>query len=175
MYTLAHPSDANPSGFVSPTRRRLPFVPYSPSQAWKLQLGRSQPLHSKISFDYSGQSRQGVSMRDLRVNRDFIARLHGASDPVLQYPGLQKIVFRIQVSSSIVRFVRPVAGLTRMALAVQIASNFAHFFEAPVYETATASDWMISPNCVRFEHLYLISLQNTFEDIWQADIALDLP
>ncbi|KAJ7093373.1 hypothetical protein B0H15DRAFT_776757 [Mycena belliarum] len=175
MYTLAHPSDANPSGFVSPTRRRLPFVPYSPSQAWKLQLGRSQPLHSKISFDYSGQSRQGVSMRDLRVN---IARFQGASDPVLQYPGLQKIVFRIQWPGyGHVEWCRniPVAGLTRMALAVHIASNFAHFFEKAVYETATAPDWMISPNCVRFEHLYLISLQNTFEDIWQADIALDLP
>jgi hypothetical protein len=35
-------------------------------------------------------------------------------------------------------------------------------------------DWMISPACVRFEHLYLLSLQNTFEDVWQADIALDL-
>jgi hypothetical protein len=33
---------------------------------------------------------------------------------------------------------------------------------------------MVSPTCVRFEHSLLISLQNTFEDVWQADVALDL-
>jgi hypothetical protein len=42
------------------------------------------------------------------------------------------------------------------------------------YETASSRDWMISPSCVRFEHLFLISLQNTFDDVWQADVALDV-
>lgn len=42
------------------------------------------------------------------------------------------------------------------------------------YETPTALDLMVAPSCVRFEHLFLISLHNTFEGVWQADVALDL-
>ena len=42
------------------------------------------------------------------------------------------------------------------------------------YEKPTALDFMVAPTCVQFKHLILVSLQNTFDDVWQADVALDI-
>ncbi|KAJ7703526.1 hypothetical protein B0H17DRAFT_922023 [Mycena rosella] len=167
--------------FISPTRRRVPLVPYSPTQGWKVVTGRTQPLHSTVSFDYPGQARQGVSMREFRLKGNSTP-IQGAGDLVLAHTGLQRIVFRILWPDyGHVEWCRAIpvvapngSPITRVALGLQITSNLARFFEKSQYETPTAPDWLIGPSCVRFEHLLLISLQNTFEDVWQADIALDL-
>ncbi|KAJ7069223.1 hypothetical protein C8F01DRAFT_976751, partial [Mycena amicta] len=66
------------------------------------------------------------------------------------------------------------APISRVALAVQIATSFASWFEKTQYEQPTTPEWMIAPSCVQFKHMYLISLINTFEDVWQADVALDV-
>ncbi|KAJ7833853.1 hypothetical protein B0H14DRAFT_3087661 [Mycena olivaceomarginata] len=158
-----HSSSQQYAAFNSPTRRRLPFEPFTPAR-WNAATGRSE-VHRPVSFDYPGQARQG-----------------GANDFVLSHTGLQRVVFRIiWPGYGHVEWCRAIpvtspngAPITRVALAVQIASNFARFVEKSQYETPSTRDWMVSPTCVRFEHLLLISLQNTFEDVWQADVALDL-
>ncbi|KAJ6563298.1 hypothetical protein DFH09DRAFT_1364115 [Mycena vulgaris] len=180
-YSIAPGAAPQSSNFTSRSRRSLPFVPYSPTQGWKALTGRTQPLHSTVSFDYSGQARQGVSMRELRLKGP-ATPIQGANDLVLAHTGLQRIVFRILWPGyGHVEWCRAIpvvapngAPITRVALGMQIASNFARFFEKSQYETPTSREWMVGPACVRFEHLFLISLQNTFEDVWQADIALDL-
>ncbi|KAJ7908958.1 hypothetical protein B0H13DRAFT_1715080 [Mycena leptocephala] len=175
-----YPNVQQYSAFNSPTRRRLPLETYIPAQRQKAFTGKAQ-IHSPVSFDYPGQYRQGVSMRDLRL-QGTSTPIQGANDPVLAHTGLQRVVFRIiWPGYGHVEWIRAMhvvspngAPITRVALGVQIASNFARFVEKSQYETASSRDWMISPSCVRFEHLFLISLQNTFDDVWQADVALDV-
>ncbi|KAF8178846.1 hypothetical protein K438DRAFT_2178426 [Mycena galopus ATCC 62051] len=167
------------STFTSPTRRRLPLEQYSPAQ-WSAATARSQ-VHRPVSFDYPGQARQGVSMRDLRL-KGTSTPIQGANDLVLAHTGLHHVNFRIIWPGyrhvewcRVIHVVAPNgAPITRVALGVQIASTIARFVEKSQYETPSARDWMISPSCVRFEHLYLISLHNTSDDVWQADVALDL-
>ncbi|KAJ7463265.1 hypothetical protein FB451DRAFT_1043330 [Mycena latifolia] len=183
FYTLTHTSGQPSSSFASPSpsRRRMPFIPYSPAQGFKAAAGRKQLLHEMVTFDYPGQARQGVSMRELRL-KGTSTPLQGAGDLVLAQSGLQRVVFRILWPGyGHVEWCRTIsvvspngAPITRVALGVQIASNFINFFERTRYEAPTAVDWMISPSCVCFEDLYLISLQNTFENVWQADIAQNL-
>ncbi|KAJ7726752.1 hypothetical protein B0H16DRAFT_1471227 [Mycena metata] len=176
-----HPTQSYSHGstFNSPTRRRLPLDCYRPA-GWKSSITRPH-LHAPIFFDYPGQARQGVSMRELRL-KGTSTPIQGANDLLFAHTGLQRVVFRlIWPGYEHVEWCRalPVvapngAPITRVALGLQIASNFAHFVEKSQYETPTAREWMITPTCVRFEHLFLVSLQNTSEGIWQADVALDL-
>ncbi|KAK6978107.1 hypothetical protein R3P38DRAFT_3334314 [Favolaschia claudopus] len=165
------PHHPQPSAFVSPTRRRVPMEIYSPGQ-WKTATANTH-LYPPICFDLTGRPRhQGTA-----------APIQGAGDPVLGYTGLQRVIFRIMIGRDMghIEWCRAIpvvapngAPITRVALAVQIATSFAHFVEKAQYETPSDRSWMVSPNCVRFEHLILISLQNTFEDVWQADVALDI-
>ncbi|KAJ6620239.1 hypothetical protein B0H10DRAFT_1103498 [Mycena sp. CBHHK59/15] len=180
-YSISQGSVPQCPTFKSPTRRRVPQAPYSPSSKWKVATGRTHQLHSSVSFDYPGQSRQGVSMRELSL-RGTSTPIQGAGDPVFSNTGLQRIVFRIlwpgyehvEWCRGIVVTSPNGAPITRVALGNQIAQNFARFMEKTQYETPSVQDWMVGPSCVRFEHLFLISLNNVFEDSWQADIALDL-
>ncbi|KAJ6584192.1 hypothetical protein B0H10DRAFT_1833114 [Mycena sp. CBHHK59/15] len=167
--------------FTSPTRRRVPQAPYSPTSKWKVATGRAHQLHASVAFDYPGQVRQGVSMRELSLKATSTL-IQGAGDAVFSNTGLQRIVFRIlwpgyehvEWCRAIVIVSPNGAPITRVALGQQVAQNFARFIEKTQYETSSVQDWMVGPSCVRFEHLYLISLHNVFEDSWQADIALDL-
>ncbi|KAF7288930.1 hypothetical protein MIND_01409300 [Mycena indigotica] len=168
--------------FASPTKRRVPPQPYIPAQGWRVANAASHRVLPPISFDYAGhRPGQGVSMRDLRL-KSTATPLLGAADPVLAPSGLQRVVFRIiWPGYGHVEWCRtmPVvspsgAPITRVALAVQIATSFASWFEKTQYEQPTSPEWMISPACVQFKHMYLVSLVNTFEDVWQADVALDV-
>ncbi|KAJ7069189.1 hypothetical protein C8F01DRAFT_1207068 [Mycena amicta] len=169
--------------FISPTKRRVPPQPYVPGQGWRRTNGASHRTLPPISFDYAGQPRpgQGVSMRELRL-KSTSTPIQGASDLVFAASGLQRVVFRIiWPGYGHVDWCRtmPVVSSTggpisRVALAVQIATSFASWFEKTQYEQPTTPEWMISPSCVQFKHIYLISLINTFEDVWQADVALDV-
>jgi hypothetical protein len=153
-YSIAHASIQPPPSFTSPSRRRVPFLAYTPTPGWKAVMGRAQRLHSAVSFDYYGQTRQGVSMRELRL-KGTSTPIHGANDAVLAHTGLQRIVFRILVRTALSHRMRTIsnpftqwpgyghvewcrtipvvapngAPITRVALAVQIASNFTRFFE----------------------------------------------
>ncbi|KAJ7282369.1 hypothetical protein C8J57DRAFT_1015656, partial [Mycena rebaudengoi] len=166
--------------FISPTRRRLPQAPYTPSGKWKSATGRTNQVYPSVSFDVPGQSRQGVSLRELKNGG---AQLQGAGDRVLRDTGLKRITFRLLWpgyehvewcrSIVVVDNSNKETPITRAQLGSQVAANIARFFEVPTYETPSSVDWMINTNCVQFGHLYLVSLRNTFEDCWQADIALD--
>ncbi|KAJ7669817.1 hypothetical protein DFH06DRAFT_1320863 [Mycena polygramma] len=179
-YALSYGSAPQRPAFNSPTRRRVPLQPYSPTQGWKVAMARTHEIHHPVSFDYPGQARQGVSMRELRL-KGMSAPLHGANDSVLAHTGLQRVILRVIVSAvlglkafQLTYFSPNGTPITRLALGVQIANNFARFIEKCQSETPSSRDLMFATNCVRFEHFCLISVQNTFEDVWQADVALDL-
>ncbi|KAJ7057563.1 hypothetical protein C8F01DRAFT_1086060 [Mycena amicta] len=169
--------------FTSATRRRVPPQPYTPTEAWRRQRADPSRILPAISFDYAGQPHpgQGVWMRELRL-KSTATPIQGANDLVLAGTGKQTIVFRIIWPGyghvdwcRTMHIVSPNgAPITRVALAVQVATSFASFFEKTQYEQPTSREWMVSPGCVQFKHLFLISLINTFEDVWQADVALDV-
>ncbi|KAF7317710.1 hypothetical protein MKEN_00858800 [Mycena kentingensis (nom. inval.)] len=176
--------------FVSPTKRRVPPQPYTPRHRLP-----SQPPRQPIWFDYAGaRPEQGVPMRELRLKGTALP-MSGALDPVLGGSGLQKIVFRINVRFPFLSYnycvltggAVLVAGIrtrrvvpqchhrrtkrrpiSRVALAMQIATNYTNWYES------SSNDWLLSPRCVEFKHLHLVSLINTFKDFWQADVALDV-
>ena len=151
-YAPRYPSSAQQQpAFTSPTRRRLPFEQYRHPQ-WH-HASRQGQVHRPVCFDYPGQTRQGVSMRDLHL-RGPSAPIQGANDFVLANTGLKRIVFRIIVRHSPfhlgldlkVRIIQwpgyghvewcrtiPVitngAPITRASLGFQIASNFVRFVE----------------------------------------------
>ncbi|KAJ7656756.1 hypothetical protein DFH06DRAFT_1269407 [Mycena polygramma] len=154
-YALSYGSAPQRPAFTSPRRRRVPLQPYTPTQGWKVAMARTHEIHHPVSFDYPGQARQGVSMRELRL-KGMSAPLHGANDPVLAHTGLQRVILRI---------IWPGYGHVEWCRTVPVKCQS---------ETPSSRDLMFATNCVRFEHLFLISLQNTFEDVWQADVALDL-
>ncbi|KAF7293781.1 hypothetical protein HMN09_01173500 [Mycena chlorophos] len=172
------------ASFTSPTKRRVPLQPYTPPVHRLTPSGRPMP---PIGFDYATAKipGQGVSMRELRLRGpEMHMRMQGAGDCVFAPSGLQRIVFRIIWPGythvewcRTMPVVAPNAGgapITRVGLAVQIASTFANYFEKTQYEQPSSADWMISPACVQFKHLYLIALVNTAEGVWQADVALDV-
>ncbi|KAJ7433133.1 hypothetical protein B0H11DRAFT_1834207 [Mycena galericulata] len=151
--------------------------PYTPKQGWKAVTGRTQELNAPVWYDYPGQANQGVSMRELRAKGP-MAPIQGANDAVFAHTGLKRIVFRIiWPGYAHVDWCRGIVvdgNITRAAMGFQVASNFARYFEKGQYETPTSREWMITPSCVRFEHLFLLSFRNIFEDVWQAEVALDL-
>ncbi|KAJ7614488.1 hypothetical protein FB45DRAFT_758654 [Roridomyces roridus] len=160
----------------SSTRHRMPTVEYKPTK-WAASMAGNARQKRVLPFDLPGQSNQGVSMRDLS-NRGPNAPIAGAGDQIFAPLGVQKISLRIiwpgyqhvEWNRSI-----DVSSITRAGLAYQVASNFARFFEKSAYETpSSATHYLISPAGVRFEHLYLVSLTNTIDNVWQADVALDL-
>ncbi|KAF7317373.1 hypothetical protein HMN09_00473600 [Mycena chlorophos] len=169
--------------FTSPTKRRVPPQPYCPTQDWRRMNGGLHRPHAPISFDYVGQPRpgQGVSMRELRL-KSTSTPIAGSDDPVLAATGLQRIIVRIiwpgyghvEWCRNVTVVSRNGEPISRVCLAVQIATTFASWFEKTQYEHPSSSEWMISPACVQFKHLYLVSLINTFDDCWQADVALDV-
>ncbi|KAJ7697262.1 hypothetical protein B0H17DRAFT_928636 [Mycena rosella] len=114
-------------------------------------------------------------MRELRL-KGTSTTIQGAADPVLAHTGLQRVVFRILwPGNGHFEWCRAIPVVAPNGAPItQIATNLPRFFEKSQYESSTSLDWVVSASCVRFEHLFLISLQNTFEDAWQADIALDL-
>lgn len=82
-------------------RRWVPQPAYTPASKWKsgtaVQPNKQLPT---VSFDYTGQPRQGIPMRELSVrNMSTLSNiLQGANEPVLAQTGLQKITLRILVS-----------------------------------------------------------------------------
>ncbi|KAF7306232.1 hypothetical protein MIND_00413800 [Mycena indigotica] len=168
--------------FISQTKRRVPFNPYQPSE-WRVQNATNHLMQPSISFDYIGAAAagQGVSMYDIRLQGN-ATQLKAANDLVLASSGLTRITFRIIWSGyEHVEWCRTInvvsetgVPITRLGLAIQVASSFAHWTEKAQYVKPTSSDWMVSPACVQFRHMYLVSLVNTFENVWQADVALDV-
>ncbi|KAJ3491549.1 hypothetical protein NLJ89_g11328 [Agrocybe chaxingu] len=102
------------------------------------------------------------------------------SDTVLAHTGLSRITFRIKwpgyESANWARSIEITTGgqITRAALAQAVAQNFARFIEMYRGAKSSSAQWSIAPNNIRYEHLYLVSLFNVFEDSWQAEVVIDL-
>ena len=94
---------SNGPPFLSPFRRRLPQITYTPSSKWRNVTGRTNLVHAPVHFDYLGYSRQGVPMRELstRGAHALASMIVGATDQVLVHTGLSRITLYIIVSLSI--------------------------------------------------------------------------
>ncbi|KAG6845549.1 hypothetical protein H0H87_007793 [Tephrocybe sp. NHM501043] len=176
-------SSSSPT-FLSPTRLRLPQQSYTPASKWRTATGRLSQVHKAIAFDYPGYSRQGVSMRELsaRSINTLASIIQGGGDSVFAHTGLARITLRIlwpgyehvEWARSVELNVNGFGPITRAQLGAIISQNFARFVEKTRSEPSRIAEWNLSSSGIRFEHLILISLVNVFEDVWQADVAVDL-
>ncbi|KAJ2931050.1 hypothetical protein H1R20_g6038, partial [Candolleomyces eurysporus] len=165
----------------APCPRLLPQPSYTPVSKWKAATGAADPRLPVITFDYVGQQKQGIPMRELSA-RNIVAlgqMLQGANDPVFAETGLKRITLRIlwpgYTHVDWARSINLVASgpITRTQLATQLAANFSRFMEIARTQKPTSADYSIGPSSIQFEHLVLIGLHNVLEDVWQADVAID--
>ncbi|KAG6830418.1 hypothetical protein H0H87_008166 [Tephrocybe sp. NHM501043] len=181
-YTSLGSATGPSTAFLSPTRRRLPQQPFTPTSKWDLSMGKSVRLHSAIQFDYNGYVNQGVQMRELvaRSSTALASMIQGAGDLVLAHTGRERIMFRIiwpgyehierAYSLEIAPGERPI---TRAQLGVVISQHFARFVEKMRSEPSQ-SQWNLNISGIRFEHLVLVGLVNVWDGVWQAEVAVDL-
>ncbi|KAG6917559.1 hypothetical protein DXG01_002028 [Tephrocybe rancida] len=172
------------SSFLSPTRRRLPQQPYTPASKWRAATGRLDQVHNAIMFDYAGYAKQGVPMRELSARSGTVlaSMIQGGKDTVLAHTGLARITFRIlwpgyehvEWARSVELTVGGYGPITRAQLGAAISQNFARFVEKTRTESSRSAEWNLNSSGIRFEHLVLVALVNVFEDVWQADVAVDL-
>ncbi|KAG5730979.1 hypothetical protein E4T56_gene4013 [Termitomyces sp. T112] len=171
------------STFLSPTRRRLPQPSYIPVSKWKAAMGRLNQLHNPITFDYIGYSKQGVPMQELmaRGTTALASMIQGANDAVFAHTGLIRIAFRIiwpgyeHVEwARTIELTRGKTPITRAQLGSTISLSFARFVEKTRLEPSTPNEWNLTSSGIRFEHLVLVALVNVFDNVWLADVAVDL-
>ena len=88
-----------PSRFISPSKRRLPQAPYTPTCKWRTATGRLNQLQYPITFDYLGYSKEGISMVETSAKGvpGLLRMIQGPSDLVLAQTGIARITFRIIV------------------------------------------------------------------------------
>ncbi|KAF8165991.1 hypothetical protein B0H34DRAFT_787242 [Crassisporium funariophilum] len=170
------------SQFLSPFRRRMPQPAYAAVGKFRNATGRSNVVHSAISFDYLGHKRQGVPMRELSTRSipGLAQMIEGAGDKVLAHTGLQRITLRINWPGyTHIEWARSIeitvnGPITRAELGQKVAQNFSRFIEMNRGQKPTSLDFHMGQNGIRFEHVILVGLMNVFEDSWQADVAVDL-
>ncbi|KAF9463662.1 hypothetical protein BDZ94DRAFT_1308568 [Collybia nuda] len=170
------------SQFISPNRRRLPQAPYTPSTKSRGSGGRASQLNHPIAFDYLGHSKQGIPMRELstRGGHTLASMVHGAGDQVLVHTGLARINLHILWPGyEHVGWTEPIeihlnGPIARAQLGAAVAMSFARFVEKTRSQPSRSPEWHLSPTGIRFDQLVLVSMYNVFEDVWQADVAVDL-
>ncbi|KAG6829423.1 hypothetical protein H0H92_004569 [Tricholoma furcatifolium] len=164
---------------LSPNRRPLPQRPFALASK-----SRSAPAYAPIIFDHPGCSQQGVPMRELvaRSGTGMTALLQGAGDLVFACTGLVRITLKIMWPGyEHLDWASPIdltyAGsgpITRAQLAASVSHGFARFTERARKEYCRSTEWSLVSSGIRFEQLVLLSLFNVCEDIWQADVAINL-
>ncbi|KAG6916458.1 hypothetical protein DXG01_006725 [Tephrocybe rancida] len=172
-------SGAVQPAFLSPMRRRVPQQLYTPKS--RSLSGRA---HSPISFDHPGYSKQGIQMRELtaRSVAALASIIQGAGDAVLAHTGLPRITLRIlwpgyehvEWAATIDLNGGSYGPITRAQLGVAVSQHFSRFVERARTEPSKSSEWNLSSSGIRFEHLVLVALVNVSDDIWQAEVAVDL-
>ncbi|KAF9054826.1 hypothetical protein BJ165DRAFT_1590627 [Panaeolus papilionaceus] len=157
---------------VSPGRQlglRIPVIPY-PRHSSRSPV--VEPHHVIYFDDATRTSRQGFSMAALATLP--------LSEHVLADAGVERILLRIiwpgleTIEWSRFVYTRSSSGsmITRAELAVQVSRSYQEFVEANQFDDTTRLDFKLGSGGIQFEHLILVSLRNTFEDTWQAEIAV---
>ncbi|KAK0207121.1 hypothetical protein DFS33DRAFT_1486630 [Desarmillaria ectypa] len=158
---------------LPPNWRRVPQVPFS---------GQSVgPPHSQspIIFEMRGIQYKGVSVQNLigRGPAEVPRMLVGGNDVYFQ-GGQDRIYIRIRWpgyehinSFSEIKF-NPRTGITRAVLAEEVGSKINHFYSVAQYAASSNALWRVGAQSIRLEQMILLSLWNTHENSWQAEIAI---
>ncbi|KAF8657413.1 hypothetical protein AX16_002210 [Volvariella volvacea WC 439] len=175
----AVPTPPPPPRFTSPNRRWLPQTLYSAGKHHCTPGG----FYPTITFDYLGSQNQGVPMRELiaRSANALDSMIGGAYDPVFSQIGVQSITFCIlwhgytHVEWKQTVNVDEFEPMTRAQLGATISRNFSQFIEKVSQESYTgAPEWSVGNGRVKFDQLVLVSLSNIADNVWQANVAVDV-
>ncbi|XP_006461571.1 hypothetical protein AGABI2DRAFT_118446 [Agaricus bisporus var. bisporus H97] len=160
-----------PSQFISSRRQRVP------QSASKISTG---PICGPIDFDYIGQAGQGVSMADFSVrSQNAISQMvAGANEQILAGTGVVMIKLRIMWTGyEYLNFTQSMPAspeISRGQLGARVALQFWLFVELAQKSSSTNPKWEINRTTIPFEKIFLVALHNIGNDIWQADVAVDL-
>ncbi|KAF5312200.1 hypothetical protein D9619_003827 [Psilocybe cf. subviscida] len=156
---------------------RLPQTIYN-----KGSSGRPLAVPIRLDLKCQGGAGSGVAMRDLcaRSVQGLITVLQGGEDLVARMVPGGRITFRIlwpgyshlPSTYSIDISADPSMSLAR--LGQTIAQAFARFIEAYRHTPSGHPQFSVALGGIRLEHLFLLSIQNTCDGNWQADVVVDM-
>ncbi|KAF5361901.1 hypothetical protein D9756_002038 [Leucocoprinus leucothites] len=160
-----------PSRFTSSRRRRVPQI---------LCKTSSGPMCAPITFDYIGQTGQGVSVADFsaRSQNALVQMVTGANDLVLATTGVKTATLHIMWTGyeriSKTKFNLPVSAATsRGQLGANIALHLWAFVDEATKAAASDPQWEISARGIRYDKIVLVALYHVGDDVWQVDLAVD--
>ncbi|KAK0443959.1 uncharacterized protein EV420DRAFT_1017717 [Desarmillaria tabescens] len=158
---------------LHPSWKRVPQIPLS------CQSSRTPHSQSPIIFEMRGVKYKGISVRDLmsRGPAEIPQMLVGGNDVYLQggqdriylrvpWPGYEHLNYFYEIKFN------PRTGITLAILAEEIGSRINQFYSAAQYAASSKQGWRVGPRNIRLEHMILLSLWNTHENCWQAEIAI---
>ncbi|KAF5330493.1 hypothetical protein D9619_005401 [Psilocybe cf. subviscida] len=174
--TIAPPCMSQPCVFRLP--QTVYTKPFSSTTASRSRIILSAP----ITFDIKGGGGygNGFAMRDLcaRSALGLNTVMKGGEDKVLQDISGGRITFRIMwpgyTPSVLAIDIGSEQSMTRARIGRIIAQKFARFIEAHRESVSSQPMFGIAEAGIRLDHLFLLSLQNTCEDSWQAYVVVDM-
>ncbi|KAJ3573842.1 hypothetical protein NP233_g2162 [Leucocoprinus birnbaumii] len=160
-----------PSRFTSSRRRRVPQA---------LCKASSAPICPPITFDYIGQSGQGVSVADFsaRSQNALVQMVTGANDLVLANMGVKSVNLHVMWTGyehlPKTRFNISVSAATsRGQLGANIALQLWTFVDEATKASSNNPQWEISTKGIRYDKIVLVALYHVGDDVWQVDLAVD--
>lgn len=169
--------------------RKLEQPNYTPPKDW-LPITEAHPKDTRRPITFNYRDRQfplpGIFMSKMseRGVEDYKAFIKDPDDLVFRcYPGIEKIVFRIMWPgytrvadwARVIDVVNP--PMTRVQLAYEISEQFCNFMDVakdadPEDDT---EDTVRVGRGIKFKDLVLVSLYNLCGNVWQAEVALNIP
>ncbi|EAU85226.1 hypothetical protein CC1G_06242 [Coprinopsis cinerea okayama7 len=157
-------------------RRRVPQPIFMPS-------GTSRALPPAVPIDYVGRFNQGIPMVELSIKdrspTELAKMMVRGFDQVFP-PDTSPITFRIQWPGyDHLEYVRRLHIVTtgpvnynRAEVAQAIASVFAEFCDTHKNTRGTDPNYQVGD--IQFQKLVLVGIRNVYENVWQADVAIDM-
>ncbi|KXN90328.1 hypothetical protein AN958_04361 [Leucoagaricus sp. SymC.cos] len=162
--------------FLNPRRQRVP------QQKCKAPPGQG-PLFPPILFDHLASRGQGVPIYNFIVlsTSTLEREVSGAHDEVLADLTSRVMTIRVMWQGyerlNWSRSIPVSSSLSRAQLGASIAMQLWSFIE-DVHNTHSDTirpEYNLASGKIKFEDIILLGLYNIYNDIWQIDLAVDIP
>ncbi|KAG7447795.1 uncharacterized protein BT62DRAFT_1075133 [Guyanagaster necrorhizus] len=155
----------------------LPQVPISQCEA----LVCRHP-QSPIIFEMRGVKQKGISVQDLITRGPAeIPRMLVGGNAIYLRGGMKQMYIRFQwLGYEHLNFfteikVDPSQGIPLAVLAQELGRKINSFYSVAQYSFCSNEQWRMGARNIRLEQLILLSMWNTHENWWQAEIAIAFP
>ncbi|XP_006461583.1 hypothetical protein AGABI2DRAFT_143427 [Agaricus bisporus var. bisporus H97] len=160
--------------FNNPRRRRIPQYKGGAS------CGHAT-LSPPILFDHFGALGQGVRVQHFIIlsTNALLKEIGGAEDQILTGLKANHILLKMNWQGyeclNWVRSVPVSQSICRAQLGARIVMVFWEYLQDVQDSRLPNPGWMKEFGMVNFDQVVLIGLYNIYDNVWQADLALDIP